>query len=60
MKVEVWTRSAQPKKLWTGELDAIPREGDWLSINADDAAHHVHEVSWVMLPSPHVIIRVRE
>lgn len=53
MKVEVHRRiQGTPTKefLWRGEMDVIPRVGEWLALSGDDAADVVQDVLWVIYP----------
>jgi hypothetical protein len=49
MKVEFWDRTPGGHTLLvTVEMDAVPREGDAVSLTPDSKAHSVHKVSWVV------------
>jgi hypothetical protein len=48
MKVELWDRTpGGHTHLVTVEMDAVPREGETVSLTPDSRAHRVHSVSWV-------------
>jgi hypothetical protein len=44
--------------LWEGNMDAVPREGEWVSIDGDQAALWVTSVSYIA-PKNEAIIETK-
>jgi hypothetical protein len=41
-------KSPFEKEAKTLNLECIPREGEWVSLNDNDASYAVEEVSWIL------------
>ena len=48
-------------QIWVTDMDVVPRSGDWVSVNPDDAASMVAEVLFLVggPAAPHAIVRLR-
>lgn len=48
IKTIIYKRGPEHEVLWEGEMPAVPREGETLSLDSDQAAFYVHSVTHML------------